>query len=506
VTTTCRSPRRAIFALALIALVAASAMLALLGTAPASARSRVPVPHVTSVRCWPPKACGANPHAVARGGTLRFKGRNLRPGMLVLFPRKRRLKAQSATVVTHLRRANGLKATVPPSAKSGRIRVAARRGRRSNAVGPIRIVRPAKPKPLKTSTTVLDGTGVWIWYVSRSGGGDPAAIVAQARRYGVRTVFVKSSDGTSWWEQFSPALVAALKAGGLHVCGWQFVYGTYPAAEADLGLRAAQTGADCLVIDAESAYEGKYAQAQTYVRALRAKLGADYPVGLSAFPYVDYHPALPYSVFLGPGGAQHNLPQIYWKAIGTTVDQAFAHTYTWNRVYERSIFPLGQLYDGPRPGDVQRFRQLAASYGASGVSWWSWQSASSDGWAAIGATLPPLAGPPPATAYPPLKRGSRGDVVVWAQEHLMSAGQSLRANGLYDATTEQAVRSFQTASGLLVTGQLDAQTWSALLRYEPAAVDWAKGARAARSAWNRPTGPRSADLPAVRNELRAKPR
>jgi hypothetical protein len=430
--------------------------------------------------------------------------------MLVLFPRKRR-KAQSATAVTHLRRANGLKATVPPSAKSGRIRVAARSGRRSNAVGPIRIVRPAKPKPLKTSATVLDGTGVWIWYVSRSNGGDPAAILTQARRYGVRTVFVKSSDGTGWWAQFSPALVAALKAGGLHVCAWQFVYGTHPAAEADLGLRAAQTGADCLVIDAESAYEGKYAQAQTYVRTLRAKLGANYPVGLSAFPYVDYHPALPYSVFLGPGGAQHNLPQVYWKSIGTTVDRAIAHTYTWNRVYERSIYPLGQLYNAPPPRDVQRFRQLAASYGASGLSWWSWQSASADGWAAIGAALPPLAGPPPAAAYPLLKRGSRGDVVVWAQEHLMSAGQSLGANGLYDATTEQAVQSFQTANGLLATGQLDAQTWPALLRYEPAAVDWAKGARAAfairaRAARIRPNGPRSARLPAVRNEIRTKRR
>jgi hypothetical protein len=348
---------------------------------------------------------------------------------------------------------------------------------------------------------------MWIWYVSRSSGGDPAAIAAQARRHGVRTVFVKSSDGTGWWEQFSPTLVAGLKAGGLHVCAWQFVYGSYPAAEADLGLRAVQTGAECLVIDAESAYQGKYAQAQTYIKALRSKLGADYPVGLSAFPYVDYHPALPYSVFLGPGGAQHNIPQVYWKAIGTTVDQAIAHTYTWNRVYERPIYPLGQLYGAPRPRDVQRFRQLAASYGASGISWWSWQSASTDGWTAIGAALPPLAGPPPAVAYPLLKRNSRGDVVVWAQQHLIAAGQSLRTNGLYDATTEQAVRSFQAAQGLLVTGQLDAQTWPALLRYEPATVNWAKNARA-RAARSRPAGaaggPRSAPLPAVRNEIRAK--
>ena len=52
-------------------------------------------------------------------------------------------------------------------------------------------------------------------------------------------------------------------------------------------------------------------------------------------------PGLPYSVFLGPGGAQYNLPQLYWKTIGDTVDTGFVHTYVWNRAYERPIMPLG---------------------------------------------------------------------------------------------------------------------------------------------------------------------
>src|SRR5207245_9019790 len=111
------------------------------------------------------------------------------------------------------------------------------------------------------------------------------------------------------------------------VGAWQVGSGNCPPAEAALGVRAAQTGADCLVIDAESQYEGKYGQAQTYVNGLRAAIGADYPLALAGFPYVDYHPAFPYSVFLGPNGAQYSLPQIYWKAIGTTVDQAFRQTY-----------------------------------------------------------------------------------------------------------------------------------------------------------------------------------
>jgi hypothetical protein len=419
--------------------------------------------------------------------------------MLVLFPRRRAGKA-ARVVTARLRRTSALLVTVPLSAKSGRIRVVGKNGRRSNAVGPIRI----KPvvRRLQASATPLDGTGMWIWYVSRSTGGNPTAIVKQAVRYGVRTVLIKSSDGPRWWEQFSPGLVAALKAGGLRVCAWQFVYGVQPLAEADLGARAVATGADCLVIDAESQYEGRYAQAQSYISALRPRIGPDYPLGLAGFPYVDYHPAFPYSVFLGPGGAQYSLPQIYWKQIGTTVDFAFAHTYKWNQVYQRPIFPLGQLYGAPRPAEIQRFRQLASAYGAAGLSWWSWQSATPSGWDAIVAFLPPFTSPRPPNGYPELGARSRGDVVVWAQQHLLAAGaQRVRVNGVFDATTEQGVRNFQSANGLLVTGRLDAATWPVLLRLEPAPVDWTRGARASRALQGDRNGPRSARLQALRDEL-----
>jgi Putative peptidoglycan binding domain len=357
-------------------------------------------------------------------------------------------------------------------------------------------------KPKAAGIGPLDGSGMWIWYVSRSSSGEPAAIAAQAHLYGVRTVFVKSSDGTTWWPQFSATLVTALKAAGLNVCAWQFVYGNHPAGEAAVGSRAATTGADCLVIDAESAYEGKYSQAQTYVNALRTEVGPNYPLALSGFPYVDFHKAFPYSVFLGPDGAQASLPQVYWKTIGTSVDQAVAHTYLWNELYGRSIYPLGQLYSDPPPSEIERFRQLADAHGATGVSWWSWQSAASRGWSAIGSAIAPLAGPPAPPAYPALARGARGDVVVWAQEHLTAAGQSIGANGVYDATMEQAIRSFQTAKALPVTGRIDALTWPSLLRYQPVQPDWSKGASASAKGVSGRNGPRSARLPARRDELR----
>ncbi|MBV9467470.1 MAG: hypothetical protein JO169_15270, partial [Solirubrobacterales bacterium] len=173
----------------------------------------------------------------------------------------------------------------------------------------------------------LAGRGMWIWYISRSAGGTVSSIVTTARRYGVSTVTIKSSDGPTMWSQFNPSLVSTLHADGLRVCAWQYVYGNHPLLEAQAGAQAAHDGADCLVIDAESEYEGKYVAAQSYITQLRKLIGASYPVALAGFPYIDYHPGFPYSVFLGPGGAQYNSPQMYWMDIGTSVNTVYAHTY-----------------------------------------------------------------------------------------------------------------------------------------------------------------------------------
>ena len=345
------------------------------------------------------------------------------------------------------------------------------------------------------------GTGMWIWELNRSSGGSASAIAARASAHGVSTVFVKSSDGRSWWPQFSPGLVQALKAAGLHVCAWQYVYGFAPAAEARLGVRAAQLGADCLVIDAESEYEGRYAQADTYVRTLRAAVGPSYPVGLAGFPYVDDHPAFPYSVFLGPDGAQFNVPQMYWRAIGTTVDRVYAHTMAWNEAYGKPVFPLGQLWENPSPREVTRFRQLAAAYGAGGLSWWDWQETSGRGWRAIGNPIASVAtaGSP---SYPRLRRGAHGDLVLLAQEKLRGAGIAAPLSGNLGAATVRALRAFQAQNGVPVTGSLDGATWQALSYYPTVRVRWGGHGHAVQAAAaGARNGPASAWAPAVRDEL-----
>src|ERR671931_644522 len=230
-----------------------------------------------------------------------------------------------------------------------------------------------------------NGRAMWIWYVSRSDGGNLAAIAADARAAGVKTLIVKSADGVTLWSQFNRRLVSTFHANGLHVCAWQYVYGTQPVAEAAAGARAARTGAECLIIDAEKQYEGRYASAQVCLHRLRAAVGHRYRLGLTSFPYGDYHPAFPYSVFLGSGGAQFALPQMYWRDIGTSVDAVFRHTYATNRIYHRPIVPLGQTDHGAPAGDIRRFRALTVRYRAGGISWWDFAWTAASGlWPAIG--------------------------------------------------------------------------------------------------------------------------
>ena len=459
-----------------VAVVACAAVFLLSLVALSSADARTRAPRLTGLRCVPATAAGCRLAVrVTVGRQIQLRGRGLKSGMRVTF------RWPKGALATKLRRSRaGWTASVPAGTAAGKVGVTVRdrAGRRSNVRN---IIVTAPPlRPLATSLpgelpAVLRGDGMWIWYVSKSDGGNLDAIAARAGAAGMQTVFVKSSDAGNVWEQFNPQLVADLHARGLRVCAWQFVYGANPLGEAAAGAAAVRAGADCLIIDAETAYEGRYAAAQRYIGALRLAIGPDYPVGLSSFPYIDYHPRFPYSVFLGPGAAQANLPQVYWKAIGGSVDAVSAHTLAHNRIYRSPLAPLGQAYSAPDPADLARFRAIWAGYGAGGISWWSWQSASATTFGAL--TLPrpaPVILPDPG--WPDLRRGKSGDEVIWLQQHLVSADPAVVVDGKFSAATEASLAAFQTSRGLPATGATDPATWEAVLALPMRPVDWTAAA------------------------------
>jgi len=324
------------------------------------------------------------------------------------------------------------------------------------------------------TTASLENRAVWIWDLSRSDGGDPAAIAEQAHASGVGSVFIKAADGATPLRQFTPGLVATLRDDGLYVCAWVYAYGVHPALEARAALGAIDDGAQCLIIDAEAQYQGRYWAAQTYLRDIRAVVGEAYPLALASFPYVHDHPTFPYSVFLGPGGAQFDLPQMYWQSIGTSIDSVFAQTFVDNRIFGRTIIPVGQLFGAPTPSEVVRFRDLTVAYGAPGISWWDWAWTSQmHMWDSVDALLnTPGHFDGPDMLWPALREGYRGDEVLWLQEHLARDFPAQRITGLFAGQTLADLDAFQSQHGLAVTGETDGATWQALLELAPVTVDW----------------------------------
>ena len=317
----------------------------------------------------------------------------------------------------------------------------------------------------------LTGSALWVDRVPA--GASPQSLAAGAGEAAARTVYVKAADGSTSELQFSAALVASLRAQGLAVCAWVFAYGSEPLPEADTAIAAVRSGASCLVVDAEAAYDSRYGQAQVYVHALRAALGPRFPIGLAGQPEILEHPKFPYSVFLGPGGFGFDMPLLYWRDLGLSVRAAYARTLPENAIYGRPIMPVGQLYGDPTAPELEQFRTLASTYGLPGTSFFDLDSASPAELSALAARIPRRRRR--ALAPASIRAGADGDEVVWAQELLNAAAARLPVGGFYGAETARAVAAFQRRHRLSATGVLGAATWRALLRLRAREPSWAAG-------------------------------
>jgi len=319
------------------------------------------------------------------------------------------------------------------------------------------------------ASSPLEGRAVWLG--RPAGTGTPQQLLAEASAAHVRTLFVKAADGSAPEPGFTAALTGTLRAAGIRVCGWVFVYGLNPDAEANAAVAAARAGAECLVVDAEGQYDSRYGSAQRYVHEVRGALGARVPIGLAGQAEVLEHPKFPYSVFLGPGGFNIDMPQLYWRELGLSVMGAFKVAIAQNAWYGRPLAPVGQLFNGVDAGEVVQFARAAASFGASGFSLFDLESSSAG---ALASELAAKVGARRAVHAPAaIRPGADGDEVVWAQEHLNGAGANLPVGGFYGAQTARAVARFQRRHGLGPSGILDPRTWRALLRVHPRVPSWA---------------------------------
>lgn len=234
------------------------------------------------------------------------------------------------------------------------------------------------------------GKGFFIWKIPNSEGGKASAITTQAQNAGYTHILIKIADGTASSNydtaratDLIPPVRNALKAVGIQVWGWHYVYGYDPLGEARKAIQRLQDlNLDGYVIDAEVQYKepGKATAAAKFMTEMRAAFPS-LPMALSSFRYPSYHPQLPWKQFLEK--CDFNMPQVYWEQAHNPVTQLTRSVNEFKALSPfRPIIPTGPAYKtggwAPTETDINDFLKTASSLGLSAANFFSWEECRRD--------------------------------------------------------------------------------------------------------------------------------
>jgi hypothetical protein len=230
----------------------------------------------------------------------------------------------------------------------------------------------------------IKGKGMMIWQISRVESGNAEQIATVAKNAGFSYVLIKVAEATGPYNvdkttgvDLVPDVVTALRAKGLEVWGWHYVYGYNPSGEAAIAIkRTKEFNLDGYVIDAEAEYKlaGREAAAETYMNALRSGL-PNTPIALCSYRFPNYHPELPWTTFLNK--CDFNMPQVYWQGAHNSGSQLETCMNQFKNITPyRPIMPTGPMYKAgdwePTPADVIEFMDKAQELEMSSVNYFEW--------------------------------------------------------------------------------------------------------------------------------------
>ncbi len=235
----------------------------------------------------------------------------------------------------------------------------------------------------------LKGKGLFTWKIPSCESGSPGAIATVAKSANLDHVLVKIADGTvayngNWGgaADLNTAVVQALRAQGLQVWGWHYVYGDNPMEEARVAIqRVRQFNLDGYVIDAERQYEtqAKHAGARRFMSELRSALPT-LPMALSSFRYPSMHAQFPWEEFLTHCDVM--MPQVYWmQAHNPAVQLGKTVREFQNLNPQRPVVPTGAAFREagwqPSAAEVLEFLHSAKQLNLTAVNFWEWSDARS---------------------------------------------------------------------------------------------------------------------------------
>jgi hypothetical protein len=255
------------------------------------------------------------------------------------------------------------------------------------------------PAPRVANLAAITGKGMWIWEYPRTEGGNVAAIVRRARAAHLTQLWVRvgSSRDGFYGASFLSDLVPLAHRNGLAVIGWGFTHLWDPVGDARWSAAAldwqATTGErlDGWSADIEAASEGTALsgkRAATYLGLVRPHAGGRPLIATVYQPTAYWLSVYPYRAMAPYVDAF--APMVYWgcREPGAAAAAAVAALSPLAPVHL-----IGQAYDmapygrtgAPGPAEIAHFLDVGQRSGASGASFWVWQSMTGPEWSALAA-------------------------------------------------------------------------------------------------------------------------
>lgn len=235
---------------------------------------------------------------------------------------------------------------------------------------------------------------MFIWRLLTCAGGDPIRLANMAQELGISWVCIKAADGTVDFNQGAGpewaqpdllgAAISALRAVGIRIWLWQYIYGANYIRQSIAVLEAKKAVEnierwlpDGWIIDPEKEYKrsGAAAWADQYMTYLRASCPS-VSIGLCSYRFPTLHPELPWQSFLRR--SNFHAPQVYWIAAHNPGDQLGRSVRELRALADLPVVPVGSAYSEPgynwtpTVAELNEFDRVAHQLSLDGLSWWEW--------------------------------------------------------------------------------------------------------------------------------------
>ena len=269
---------------------------------------------------------------------------------------------------------------------------------------------PAAPRDL----SAYEGLGTWVDIWDHGVWRSPEASVAAMRAWGVRTLYVETSNYSRSADLIRPdelgRLVDSAHAAGMKVVAWYLPSLASPQRDlrrslAAIDFRSPSGGAfDSFALDIEASVVRspalRTARALALARGLRARVGGGYPIaaiipaprGMDLHP--KYWPGFPYRQLAQ--SLDVFLPMGYFTYRGRTAAQARAYTIqNVDLLRERAgdaalpVHVIGGIASGATPAQVRAFVQAATETQVLGASLYDFVGTTPAQWRSLAALTTP---------------------------------------------------------------------------------------------------------------------